>query len=265
MVETFSPNLLGEWQGNSWQLPLQNVYDSNVKTINIPDVGKTSFWNNNPDKPDTVRLWRGEPFYDSKEDRIKDYNKRKAASLKNNSYSIRNNNYKGPMTGQWFTNNPAPAIGMGERYGYSQHFGYDRPNYLRYLDVNPKHLSRWNLRRPMDSGRVFIPPTNVINSDARGILHNIRAHDNKVFSNQFVDEFQEKKRINNQSGLVKLWNNIKNSVRSSGGAAVGASRNTSMGSNNVYSAKVKGMGSMIDDPNNHYLAMNAGGIASIML
>ena len=38
-----------------------------------------------------------------------------------------------------------------------------------------------------------------------------------------------------------------------------------LGKNPMHSSKIKGMGSMLDDPSNFYLTMNAGGIVSLVL
>ena len=266
MADPYSPNLAGSWNfPGTWNLPVENIYKYKPKIIDIPGAGKTHFWMNNPNKPDTVRLWRGEQIFDTPEDRIKEYKKTKLNAAKRNWYNIRQNNYSGPRTGQWFTNNPSPALGLGRGYGYSQSFGHNKPSYLKYLDVKTKHLPKWYVPRPMDSGRVFIPPTNVINADARGILHNVRAWDPNVFSQEFIDDFKEQKRVRNLSLMGKFFNKIKSTMKGSAGAGMVSSRNTSMGSGNVYSPKIKGMGSPLDDPANFYLAMNTGGIASLML
>jgi len=277
----YSPNLAGSWNlAHRWNVPLENIYKYEPKTINIPGVGNTNFYMNNTYKPDTVRLWRGEPWYETVKDRVDDRNKRKALSLKHSGLEVHRahndlekfrSKYWGPKVGQWWSNQPTPAFGMAqspvtstrwnERVGYASG---NRPHHIKYMDVRPSNLANWFRRAPMDSGRVFVVPQNVIKSQSRGILTNIRADDPNVFSRAFIDNAKEQRRKSQLSFMGKFFERIKSAMKGGAGAGM-VTPNVSMGGGNVYSPKIKGMGSAIDDPSNFYLNLNAGGIVSLVI
>ena len=252
----FSPNRFGAIdKGGIWNINPTSIIRSNPTTINTPwfkqgsgifnpNTGSfnktqatTTFSDPNPNKPGTVRIYRGDTgIYDQKEtakfDQLqRESDLRRLRKDKGARYNIKNlRNYKGPLTGQWWTHNPVAA--------YSRASMHKIPGVFSYMDVKPRTLKNWQLKTPMPEPG-FVVPQNVIKSQAKKIPVNMQVRNASSMVNRFLK-----------------W--LRPNLRAAGGAGM------ALGKNPMHSSKIKGMGSMLDDPANFYLTMNAGGIVSLV-
>ena len=261
-----SPNIYGKWGlGNIWNLSINDLM-KDIKTLETPYTYKTpsaidlkygdqyakgkttSFYGSNPKDTSTVRIYRGWPLM-TLENRLAMEKAFKERSLKNAWYAINyDKNYKhlGPLTGKWWTNNPRTAYAIAG--------SGNKPGVLSWMDVKPKTLKNWWLKRPMEAN-AYLVPTNVIQSQARHIPIGVHAKD---FSPELAKKVTEAKDYKRKSNVGKWFSNFKNWLKPNVQATAGAGM--SMGSQSMSSPKIKGLGSAIDDPSNFYLNVNTGGL-----
>ena len=258
----FSPNRFGAVdQGGIWNIRTGDITRSNPTTINTPwfhrgsgvynantgsfdtinTQGKTTFYDTNPNKPGTVRIYRGDTgIYSPKEtatynalQRKQDVNQLK--KFNQARYHMTNlKDYRGPLTGQWWTASPSAAMSRASLYKQP-----GIPGVFSYMDVKPSTLKKWVLPKPMPEPG-FVVPQNVIKSQARKIPVNMQVRDAPSMFQRFLK-----------------W--LRPNIKATAGAGF------ALGSNPMHSSKIKGLGSAIDDPSNFYLTMNAGGIVSLVL
>jgi len=260
-----SPNVYGKWGlGNIWNLSINDLM-KDIKTLETPYTYKTpsaidlkygdryakgkttSFYGSNPKDSSSVRIYRGWPLM-TEENRLSQAKALKKNALKNAWYAIQHENlkYSGPKTAQWWTNNPKTAhaiAGSG-----------NKPGVLSWMDVKPKTLKKWYIKRPMEAS-VYMPPTNVIQSRARHIPIGVHAKD---FSPELSKKVTEAKDYKRKSNVGKWFSDFKNWAKPNLKATAGAGM--SMGSQSISSPKIKGLGSAVDDPSNFYLNVNTGGL-----
>ena len=262
--------------GNIWELSMKDLM-KDAKTIETPYAYKeptaidkqfgdrfakgktTTFYGSNPNDPSTVRIYRGWPLMTA-ENTLSGKKAFKKNALKNRLNRIYDEstqkfkthpNFRGPLTGQYWTNQPSTAYSMagkGMRQGG-----------LSWMYVKPKTLKNWWMKRPME-GHVYVPPTNVIQSRAHHIPIGVPAKD---FSQDLANKVRVAKDYKQKSSIGKAWTDFKNWVRPNIKATAGAG--VAMGSNPMHSSKIKGLGSALDDPSNFYLNVNTGGLASLVV
>ena len=256
----FSPNRFGAIdKGGIWNINPTEIRRSNPTTINTPwfkkgsgvynartgafdqinTQAKTTFSAPNPNKPGTVRIYRGEGLHTPKEisryselQRKQDVNQLK--KFNQARYHMTNlRDYRGPLTGQWWTASPSAAMSRASLYKQSGTTGV-----FSYMDVKPSTLKKWVLNKPMPEAG-FVVPQNVIKSQAKKIPVNIQVR-----------------------AAPSIWQRFLKWARPNLRATAGAGM--ALGKNPMHSSKIKGMGNALEDPSNFYLNLNTGGIVSLV-
>ena len=262
-----SPNIYGKWSPY-WTLSIDDLM-KNYKTLDTPYTyidpeksnlkreylkGTNTTFYGNPSDSNKVRIYRGWPLM-TLENRLSQEKAFKKHALNlpwNRIFDERTQkfkahpNFRGPLTGQWYTNNPKTA--------YSLAGSGNKPGVLSYLDVNPKNLKNWWIKRPME-GHAYLVPQNVIQSQSRHIPIGVPTKD---FSSELTQRVSEARDYKRKSNAGKWFSNFTNWLKPKAKATAGAG--ISLGSQSMSSPKIKGLGSAIDNPSNFYLNVNTGGL-----